>query len=349
MDLDTNKLQALLGLMVTELGAAHNAALTIIGDELGLYRAMAEAGPLDSTALANVTGTNERYIREWLSAQAASGFISYNPATQLFSLSPEQTLALAVDDSPVNVVGAFVNVAATYSEREQLTQAFKTGGGVAWKDRCSCLFCGTDRFFRTGYRANLVAEWLPQLDGVVAKLEKGAKVVDVGCGFGSSTLIMAQAFPKSDFLGVDFHGPSIDHARQHGAAQDNLRFEVGRAQDFHAGDADLVAFFDALHDMGDPVGAARHALECLKPDGTLMLVEPMAGDTLAENMNPVGRIYYAASTTLCVPAALSQDGGEALGAQAGYFRLEEVLREAGFTRIRRAAASPFNMVIEARK
>lgn len=349
MELDTTKLQALLGLMVNELGAAHNAALVIIGDELGLYRALADSGPLDAAGLAARTQTGARHVEEWLCAQAASGFITFDSATALFSLSPEQKLVLAVDDSPVNVIGGFINVAATYSERTQLTEAYRSGGGVSWKERCTCLFCGTDRFFRTGYKASLVTQWLPALDGVVAKLERGAKVIDIGCGFGSSTLIMAEAFPKSEFLGIDFHAPSIEHARQHTTGLTNARFAVSRAQDFEAQQADLITFFDALHDMGDPVGAARHALSCLKPDGTLMLVEPMAGDSLAANMNPVGRVYYAASANLCVPAALSQDGGMALGAQAGQARLTAVLREAGFSQIRRAAETPFNMVIEARR
>lgn len=349
MDIDTGKLQSLLGLMVTELGAAHNAALVIIGDELGLYRALAEAGPLDAEGLAERTQTGARHVEEWLCAQAASGFITFDPVTALFSLTPEQQVVLAVDDSPVNVIGGFINVAATYSERARLTEAYRSGGGVSWTERCTCLFCGTDRFFRAGYKASLVTQWLPTLDGVIAKLEQGATVIDVGCGFGSSTLIMADAFPKSEFLGIDFHAPSIEHARQHAGHLTNVRFEVARAQDFPAQEADLITIFDALHDMGDPVGAARHALRRLKPNGTLMLVEPMAGDSLAENMNPVGRVYYAASANLCVPAALSQEGGLALGAQAGEARLAAVLKTAGFGHIRRAAETPFNMVLEARR
>lgn len=344
---DEEKLHSLMGLMVNELGAAQNAALVIIGDELGLYSALLDKGPLTSVELAACTGTHERYIREWLSAQTASGFISYDADTQRFSLSPEQAAVLGDNDSAVNMVGGFLALVATYADRPALTQAFRTGEGVCWTEHCNCLFCGTDRFFRPGYKANLLTAWLPALDGVVEKLERGARVADVGCGYGSSTLMMAEAFPNSEFIGYDFHDASIEEARRNGAGKSNVRFEVARAQDYPGTDFDLVCLFDALHDMGDPVGAARHIAQSLESDGKVMLVEPMAGDRLEDNLHPVGRIFYAASTNFCVPASLGQEVGAALGAQAGQKRLEAVLREGGLTKVRRASENPFNMVLEA--
>ncbi|MBL8883336.1 MAG: methyltransferase domain-containing protein [Hyphomicrobium sp.] len=348
MTLDMQKLEPLLGMMVTEIGAAANAALVLVGDKLGLYKALAAHGPLSSDDLAKRTNTAPRYVREWLSAQAASGFVTYDAATNIFSMSPEQAAVLADDDSVVNMTGGFYALAAVYADEPRLTEAFKIGKGIGWGEHCNCLFCGTERFFRPGYKGHLVAEWLPALDGVVAKLENGAKVADIGCGHGASTLIMAQAFPKSHFTGFDFHEPSVVRAREVGAGHKNLAFEQARAQDFPGGDFDLVTIFDALHDMGDPVGAARRVRECLKDDGTFMVVEPMAGDSLQENLNPVGRVYYAFSTNVCVPASLNQEVGAALGAQAGETKLTQVLREGGFTRIRRAVSAPFNMVLEAR-
>jgi 2-polyprenyl-3-methyl-5-hydroxy-6-metoxy-1,4-benzoquinol methylase len=345
--LDPAKLESLLGTMVNEMGAAANAALILIGDKLGLFRALAGAR-LTSAELAEKTGTRERYIREWLASQAASGFVVYDAATGRFTLSPEQAAVFADADSTVNMTGGFYSLSAIFASEPRLTEAFKTGEGVGWGDHCNCLFCGVERFFRPGYKAHLLAEWLPALDGVVAKLERGAKAADVGCGHGASTMIMARAFPRSEFVGIDFHDGSIAHAREHADGLGNIRFETARAQDYSGTGFDLVTMFDALHDMGDPVGAAAHARKTLKPDGTLMLIEPRAGDTLADNLNPVGRIYYACSTSLCVPASLNQEVGAALGAQAGERRLTEVLREAGFSRVRRAAATPFNMVIEAR-
>lgn len=344
---DEDKLHALLGLMVNELGAAQNAALVIIGDELGLYAALFEKGPLTSIELAAATGTHERYVREWLSAQAASGFITYEPKTQKFGLSPEQAAVLGDDESAVNMIGGFQALVATYADRPKLTEAFRSGKGVCWTEHCNCLFCGTDRFFRPGYKANLLSTWLPALDGVVEKLERGARVADVGCGHGSSTLIMAEAFPNSEFIGFDFHEESIAEAGKRANGFSNVRFETARAQDFPGGDFDLVCLFDALHDMGDPVGAARHIARSLRPDGKVMLVEPMAGDRLEDNLHPVGRIFYAASTNFCVPASLGQEVGAALGAQAGQKRLEAVLREGGLTNVRRASENPFNMVLEA--
>ena len=345
--LDEHKLHELLGLMVNELGASQNAALVILGDELGLYQALADWGPLNSVELASLTSTHERYVREWLSAQTASGFVTYDAKAERFSLSPEQRAVLADPDSATNMTGGFQALLAVYADQPKLVEAFRSGKGVCWTEHCNCLFCGTDRFFRPGYKANLLSTWLPALGGVVEKLERGARVADVGCGHGSSTLIMAEAFPNSEFIGYDFHDASIEQARKNGSGLDNLRFEVARAQDYPGRDFDLVCLFDALHDMGDPVGAARHIAGSLKPDGKVMLVEPMAGDRLEDNLHPVGRIFYAASTNFCVPASLGQEVGAALGAQAGQKRLEAVLREGGLTRVRRASDNPFNMVLEA--
>lgn len=348
MKLDMNKLEPLLGTMVNELGAAANAALVLTGDKLGLYRALAAGGALTPSELAGKTGTHERYIREWLSAQAASGFVTFDASAGKFTLSPEQAAVFADEESPVNMTGGFYSLAAVFADEPKLTQAFKTGNGVGWSEHCNCLFCGVERFFRPGYRGHLVAEWLPALDGVVEKLERGAKVADVGCGHGASTSIMAAAFPNSEFVGIDFHDASIAHATKHANGLANVRFETARAQDYRGSGYDLVTMFDALHDMGDPVGAASHVRKSLKPDGTLMLVEPQAGDSLADNLNPVGRVYYAFSTSVCVPASLGQEVGAALGAQAGERRLADVVRQGGFSRVRRAAETPFNMVLEAR-
>jgi SAM-dependent methyltransferase len=347
MNLDMKKLEPLLGKVVTELGAASNAALVILGDKLGLFRTLSE-GPMTSAELAGKTGTHERHVREWLSAQTASGFVSYDADADKFSMSPEQSAVFADEDSPVLMVGGFSLLSAVYHDEPKLGEAFKTGKGMHWGEHHNCLFCGVERFFRTGYRAHLVAEWLPALEGVVEKLERGAKVADVGCGHGASTILMADAFPNSEFIGIDYHAQSIEHAREHANGRKNVRFEVARAQDFGGHGYDLVAMFDALHDMGDPVGAVRHIRSALAKDGTLMLVEPAAGDSLTENLNPVGRIYYAGSTHICVPTALNQDVGLALGAQAGAKRIGDVVRDGGFSRFRKAVATPFNMILEAR-
>jgi SAM-dependent methyltransferase len=347
MTLDMQKLEPLLQTMVSEIGAASNAALILIGDKLGLFRALADR-PMTPAELARATGTYERYVREWLASQAASGFVTYDEKTQTFSLTPEQAAVFADADSPVNMTGGFYSLAAVWAGEPKLAEAFKTGQGVGWAEHCNCLFCGVERFFRPGYKAHLLAEWLPALDGVVDKLEAGARVADVGCGHGVSTIMMAEAFPNSQFIGIDFHDASVAHAKKHANGARNIRFETARAQDFAGRNYDLVTVFDALHDMGDPVGAARHIRETLSPDGTLMIIEPRAGDRLEENLNPVGRVYYAFSATICVPSALGQEAGDVLGAQAGEARLTEVLREGGFTRVRRAAETPFNMILEAR-
>jgi SAM-dependent methyltransferase len=348
MNLDMTKLEPLLGTIVSELGAAANASLVRTGERLGLWQALAEHGPSTSAELAAKTGTRERYVREWLASQASSGFATYDAAADRFFLSPEQAAVFADEQSPVSMTGGFHSLAAVYEARPKLEDAFRNGHGIHWGDHSNCLFCGVERFYRSGYKASLVAEWLPSLDGVVEKLERGGKVADVGCGHGASTILMAEAFPKSTFIGIDFHEESIRHAREHVAGLSNVRFETGRAQDFAGSGFDLVAMFDALHDMGDPVGAVAHARSVLKPDGTLMLVEPMAGDSLADNLNPVGRVYYAFSTSVCVPTSLSQEVGAGLGAQAGEKKLAEVTRKGGFTRFRRAAATPFNLILEAR-
>ncbi|MCI0599539.1 MAG: methyltransferase domain-containing protein [Beijerinckiaceae bacterium] len=348
MSLDMTKLEPLIGTMVNELGAAANAALVILGEKLGLYRALAAGGALTSSELAERTGTHERYVREWLSAQAASGFVTYDSRNEKFTLSPEQLAVLADEDSPVYMTGGFFSLVALFAGEPRLAQAFRTGEGIGWGEQCNCLFCGVERFFRPGYKAHLVAQWLPSLDGVAGKLERGAKVADIGCGHGASTLIMAKAYPNTEFVGIDFHEASIAQARERASGVDNVRFVCARAQEFPGSGYDLVTMFDALHDMGDPVGAAAHARSALNADGTLMLVEPQACDSLAGNLNPVGRVYYAFSTSVCVPTSLNQEVGAALGAQAGEKRLAEVLRAGGFSRIRRAAETPFNMVLEAR-
>ncbi len=351
MEVDTDKLNAFMGKMVGDLGAALNASLILVGDKLGLYKTLAEKGPMNSAELAQTTGTAERYVREWLATQAASGYVDYDAETRKFSMQPEQALALANEDSPV-FMGAVGNlVAATFLDEPKVSEAFKSGRGVGWNRRSECLFCGTARFFRTGYKHHLVQEWLPALDGVMEKLERGASVADVGCGHGVSTRLMAEAFPRSRFVGFDYHEASIEAARlaarQAGLAE-RVTFEVASAKTFPGRGYDLICFFDCLHDMGDPVGALKHVHEALAPDGTCMLVEPYANDRLEDNLNPVGRVYYAASTMICTPASLDQEVGLALGAQAGEGRLREVARQAGLSRFRRATETPFNLILEAR-
>jgi SAM-dependent methyltransferase len=352
MDVNPDKLNAFMGKMLGDVGAAMNASLMLLGDKLGLYKALAAKGPLTAAELAKATGTTERYIREWLAAQAASGYVEYDSASGKFSMSPEQTLVFGDDDSPV-FLGAVGNlVAATFLDEPKISDAFKTGKGVGWNRRSECLFCGTARFFRTGYKHHLVQEWLPALDGVVDKLNRGATVADVGCGHGVSTQLMAKAFPNSRFHGFDYHEGSIDAARQSAkdaGLGDRVRFDVHSAKSYPAQGYDLVCFFDCLHDMGDPVGAMKHVRETMADDGTCMLVEPFANDRLEDNFNPVGRIYYAASTMVCTPASLDQEVGLALGAQAGEARLREVAKQGGLTRFRRATGTAFNLILEARK
>ena len=345
--LDEAKLNELVGRALGDLGGAVSVPLVRIGDVLGLYRTLRDIGPTTVEELAKATGCAPRYVREWLSAQAASGYVTYQNGQ--FSLTPEQALVFADQDSPANMIGAFDTAAAMVENQSKVQAAFKTGNGVAWGDQAGCLFCAVARLFRPGYLNALVQEWLPALEGVVDKLKSGAKVADVGCGHGLSTILMAQAFPKAAFVGYDFHPASIAAATAHARARGltNVRFEVGRAQDFSERDFDLITCFDCLHDMGDPEAAAAHIRKALKAGGTWMIVEPAAGDTLDENLNPVGRLYYSASTMICVPTSLAQEKGLALGAQAGEARLAEVIRSGGFSHIRRAAQTPLNMVLEA--
>jgi 2-polyprenyl-3-methyl-5-hydroxy-6-metoxy-1,4-benzoquinol methylase len=345
---DESRLNAFMDKAVADMGAAIHAALVVLGDKLGLYKAMAGAGWMSPAELAATTGTAERYVREWLDANAASGYVSYNAETRQYQLPPEQEFALTVLDLP----GAFHIISACFQDEPKITQAFRTGEGVGWHEHDANLFFGTERFFRPNYANNLISSWIPALDGVSAKLASGAAVADVGCGHGASTMLMARAFPKSRFYGFDYHGGSIEYAR-HVAGRDGLldqiTFEVASAKSYpEHGGYDLVTFFDCLHDMGDPAGAARHVLSTLKSDGTWMVVEPFAGDRPEENHNPIGRIFYAASTMICTPASVAQEVGAALGAQAGEQRIRNVATDAGFTRFRRAAQTPFNLVFEAR-
>ena len=348
---DGDKLMQFVFRAVDEVGATLNAALVVLGDKLGLYRALAGAGPLAPAELAERTGTAERYVREWLNAQAAGGYVEYDPASGRYTLPPEQAVALTDPDSPAYLPGFFQIAVGSVLDSPRIVEAARTGAGLGWHEHGSDVFDGCERFFRPGYNASLLPGWLPALDGVVGKLEAGAFVADIGCGHGSSTILMAQAFPESSFVGSDYHEGSIQTARQRAQSAgvaDRVRFEVAPAAAYSGSGYDLVTMFDCLHDMGDPVGAARHVRSTLKPDGTWMIVEPRAGDRVEENLNPVGRAYYGFSTLLCTPASLSQDVGLALGAQAGEARIRDVTGAGGFTRFRRAAETPFNLVFEAR-
>jgi SAM-dependent methyltransferase len=350
MAIDGTKLQQLMEKMFGDVGAAMGSALVLIGDKFGFYKKLAADGPLTSAELAAKTGTVERYVREWTAQQAAAGYINYDAKSGRFSISPEQALLLADETGPAFFPAMYEIVAATLRDEPKVANVFRNGGGVGWHEHDPCLFSGTERFFRPSYAMHLVSEWIPALDGVREKLERGARVADVGCGHGISVILMAKAFPKSKFFGFDYHQPSIDRAREIARAQgvaDRATFERASAKDY-PGTYDLVAFFDCLHDMGDPVGAAAHVKSTLAKDGTWMVVEPFGNDTLAENLTPVGRVFYAASTMICVPASLSQEVGLGLGTQAGEARLREVLTAGGFSRVRRATATPFNLVLEAR-
>jgi SAM-dependent methyltransferase len=349
--IDEAKLGAFMGKMVGELGAAMQVALVLVGDRLGLYKAMAGAGPLTSAQLAGKTGTDERYVREWLNANAAGEFLVYDPQAKTYTLPNEQAMALAVEDSPFFLVGAFDIIAAMVKDEPKITEAFRTGAGVGWHEHCSDLFRGTERFFRPSYSAHLIASWIPSLDGIQQKLERGGRVADVGCGHGASTILMAKAYPKSKFVGYDYHVGSVEFARQSAekaGVADRATFEIASAKDYPGTGFDLVAFFDCLHDMGDPAGASRHVRQSLASDGVWMIVEPFAHDQVEQNLNPVGRMYYSASTMLCTPGSKAQEVGLALGAQAGEARLREVILSGGFKSVRRAAETPFNIVLEAR-
>lgn len=348
MSADQDKLQTFLGRAVGDLGAAVSAVLMLIGDELGFYHALASAR-LTPEELARRTGTNERYVREWLGNQAAGGYVEYDAAAGTYGLSAEQRLCLADPKGPVDLPGAYMLVEDLFLIRSRAVENFRTGRGMEWGEHHPCLFHGTERFFRAGYNANLLSGWLPALDGVVEKLRRGGRGADIGCGHGASTVLMAKAFPDAEFVGYDYHPASIEMAKQRAseAGVGNVRFEVADAAGYPGRDFDLIAFFDCLHDMADPDGAARHARAALKPDGNCMIVEPFAGDRVEDNLNPVGRVFYGASSLICVPVSLARNG-PALGAQAGETRLREIVTAAGFTRFRRATETPFNMVLEAR-
>ncbi|HLH02871.1 MAG TPA: methyltransferase domain-containing protein [Bryobacteraceae bacterium] len=349
--IDEAKLGALLTQAVNDMGAAMHSALIVIGDRLGLYRAMADGEPVTAAELAAKTGTAERYVREWLNANAAGNYVEYDSAADRYFMTPEQAFALALDDTPVHLPGFYHMLASCMKDEEKLTETFRSGKGFGWHEHEKGLFEGCERFFRPNYLGNLTTKWIPALDGVEEKLRKGASVADVGCGHGASTVLMAKQYPKSHFFGFDYHPASIKEARRRAEAAgvaERVTFEVAPAKEFPARGYDLVTFFDCLHDMGDPVGAARHVKKSLAADGTWMIVEPFAGDDVAANLNPIGRIYYAASAIICVPASLSQEVGLGLGAQAGEAKIGAVVRQAGFSHFRRASETPFNIVFEAR-
>ncbi len=350
MEVNTAKLNAFMEKALGDIGGAMSAALVLIGDQLGLYRALAARGAMTPVALARATKAKERYVREWLNNQAAGGYVAYDPKSGAFSLPAEQAFALAEEASPAFLPGAFQVIAAAFRAQPRIADRFRRGGGLDWGEHDPILFEGTERFFRPNYAAHLVREWIPALAGVEAKLRRGARVADVGCGHGSSTILLAQAYPKSTFVGIDYHPPSIRTARaraRKAGVSRRTTFEVAKSTDYPGTGYDLVTFFDCLHDMSDPAGAAKHVRKTLDRDGTWMLVEPFANDRPEENHNPVGRIYYGASTMICVPVSLKHHG-PALGAQAGEARLRRLIRKAGFTRFRRAARTPFNLVLEAR-
>ncbi len=348
--IDMNKLNSFIGQFVTDLGAAVHTGMVVIGEKLGLYKALAR-GAMTSAQLAAKTETDERYLREWLASQAAGGYVTYDEQTSQFSLSAEQAFALASEDSPAYLPGAFELALGSLAAVPRIAESFRTGAGMGWHEHADGVFHGCEKFFRPGYAANLVSTWIPSLQDTKAKLEAGARVADVGCGKGASTLLMAKAFPNSQFFGFDYHDKSIEaaqeFARRDGVA-DRVRFEIAKAKEFPGGNYDLVAVFDCLHDMGDPIGAAAHVRQSLAKDGTWMIVEPFANDQLKDNLNPVGRVYYSFSTLLCTPCSRSQEVGLCLGAQAGEKRIRDVVAKAGFNRFRRATETPFNIVYEAR-
>ncbi|TWP50463.1 methyltransferase domain-containing protein [Lentzea tibetensis] len=350
-EVDTDKLMEFVFRAVGEVGATLNAALVVMGDKLGYYRVMASGEPISAAELADRSGTAEPYVREWLNAQAAGGYVTYDPATARYTLPIEHAVALTVEDSPAFLPGMFQIALGTVHDAGRVLEAARSGSGVGWHEHGSDVHLGCERFFRPNYEANLIESWLPALDGVAAKLRAGASIADVGCGHGASTILMAQAFPNSTFIGSDYHAESIEIARERAAAAgvgDRVTFEVSPAGGFSGTGYDLVTMFDCLHDMGDPVGAARHVRDAVAPDGTWMIVEPMAGDHVEDNLNPVGRAYYGFSTLLCTPASLSQDVGLALGTQAGPARIRDVALAGGFTRFAGVAQTPFNQVLEVR-
>lgn len=349
-EVNEEALKAFLGQIVSDLGASLHVLTVVIGDKLGLFRALADAGPCTSVELAEATGTAERYVREWLRGQAAGGYVRYDAASDRYWMTPEQACVLGQEDSPAFAAGAFWMTPAVARSQAALLEAFRTGDGFGWDQHDPDMFVGTDRFFRPGYVANLITTWLPALDGVVDRLAAGGTVADLGCGFGSSTVLMAQAFPAAEVVGFDYHPASIAAATAKASqlGLSNCRFEVAGATDFPGSGYELITVFDALHDMGDPVGASVHIRHALASDGTWMIVEPAAEDSVDANLNPVGRVYYNASTMVCVPNSLSQEVGAALGAQAGPAAIEDVVRRAGFGCFAEVARTPFNIVFEAR-
>ena len=350
MAINEDKLNQLLGQVVVEMGAAANGPLITIGDKLGLYKTLATADKMSASELADQTDTSLRYVQEWLAAQAASGYVEYDARSHQYYMTPEQVATFGDPNSPVFMTGAFYAITSLYHDEPKMLEAFKTGEGISWGDHHTCLFCGTEKFFSPSYSGNLINSWIPALDGVTEKLTQGAKVADIGCGHAASTIIMAKAFPKSHFIGIDFHQESIDQAqaRADEAGLKNIEFKVATAKDYQDKDFDFITFFDCLHDMGDPVGACEHAKKALKPDGSCMIVEPCANDSLKDNLNPVGRAFYAFSTQLCLPCSKNQEVGLALGAQAGLSRLTETIKNGGFSFCEKAAETPFNLILEAR-
>ncbi len=351
MNLDMHKVEQFAGQVVTDISATFSGVMTNIGHKLGLYKAMAGCGAVTSRQLAEKTGTHERYVREWLNNQTAGGYVSYDADSAAYSLPDEHIPVLADEASPLFLVPALEVASALWLDEDKVSEVFRSGDGIAWSDHHHRLFCGSESLFRPGYKAHLTTSWIRSLDGVEEKLQAGARVADVGCGHGASTIVMAKAYPNSSFFGFDSHVESIATARQRATEaglNGNVHFDVAKAKDYAEKDFDLICFMDCLHDMGDPVGAARHARQSLKADGSVLLVEPAAGDGVQDNINPVSRLYYAASTAVCTPCSRSQEVGLALGAQAGQRRLSEVMNQAGFGSVRRTAETPFNIVLEAR-
>jgi SAM-dependent methyltransferase len=347
--IDNQRLHELVGRAINDFGATYHSALVVLGDRLGLYRALAGSGGLTPAELAATTSTSERYVREWLNAQAAGGYIDFDPLSERYCLSPEQALLLADESSPVFVVGGFEAAVAAVGIQPRLVDAFRTGEGIGWHEHSNGLFGGVERFFRSGYAHHLVSEWIPALSDVEGRLLAGARVADIGCGHGASTILLAEAYPRSTFVGFDYHAPSIQTARSRADAAgvaDRVLFEVARAAEFPGGAFDLVTMFDCLHDLGDPLGAARHVRRTLADDGTWMVVEPNASDRVEENLHPIGRAFYSASNFMCTPNSLSQEVGLALGAQAGEARIREIALDAGFSSFRRVAQTPFNLIFE---
>lgn len=345
------KLETFVNQVLTDMAASMSGVMTNIGHKLGLYQAMAGAGSMTPTQLAQKTNTHERYVLEWLNNQAAGGYITYDPSQRTYELSDEHAMVLANEASPVFMAPGFDSISSMWLDEDKVVDAFRTKKGIGWHEHHHRLFCGCEAFYKLGYQTHLTTEWLPALDGVEEKLKVGAKVADIGCGHGASTIIMAKAYPNSVFFGFDYHDKSIETARkraEEAGVADRIKFEVANAKDFPGTNYDLVCFMDCLHDLGDPIGAAKHTRKTLADDGTVLLVEPFAGNTVEDNLNVVGRLFYAASTAICTPNSLSQEVGLGLGAQAGEKRLAQVMSEAGFSRFRRATQTPFNLILEAR-